>query len=375
MIRQERLIKLTQKLIRINSENPPGNEYKIASFVREYLRRIGVAVKTYEFKKKRTNVIGIVKATAAKKKLLISPHLDTVPAGKNWVYPPFAGKIKNGRIYGRGASDCKGNLAASLEAINSIIEDGVKLSYDLVFAATADEESGSSLGLIPLLNKNIIKADYSLILDADELDIIVAQKGLIHMKVMIQGKKAHGAYPWRGENAIDIAIKAIREIKNREFRYAAHEYLHPPTINIGTIHGGDKVNIVADWCEFELDIRFLPGMRAQQILNRVEKDIKKYARKFKIHIQGIQKPYEIDKKHILVTCLSKAIKAAGMHPRIKGSEGATVITFFQNKGIPAIAYGVGSKDVAHASDEYIKIDNLYKGTQVLEGFLKSFQPT
>ena len=374
MVRQERLIKLTQRLIRINSENPPGNEHKIALFVREYLERLGVAVKTYEFKKNRANITGMIKGGRAKKELLISPHLDTVPAGKNWAFPPFAGKIKNGRIYGRGASDCKGNLAASLEAINSIIEDKVDLSYDLVFAATADEESGSGLGLIPLLDKKILKPDYSLILDADELDIIIAQKGLIHMKVMIQGKKAHGAYPWRGENAIDIAIKAIREIKNRRFRYAAHEYLRPPTINIGTIHGGDKVNIVADWCEFELDLRFLPGMRSERILSAVKKDIKKYTRKFKISIQGIQKPYEIDKKHILVNCLSKSVKAAGMRPRVKGSEGATVITFFQNKGIPAIAYGVGSKDVAHASDEYIKIDNLYKGTKVLETFLKTFRP-
>jgi succinyl-diaminopimelate desuccinylase len=139
MVRQERLIKLTQKLIRINSENPPGNEYKIALFVREYLERLGVPVKTYEFKKGRTNIIATIKGRGAKKELLISPHLDTVPAGKNWSFPPFAGKIKNGLIYGRGSSDCKGNLAASLEAINSIIEDKVDLDYDLVFAATADE--------------------------------------------------------------------------------------------------------------------------------------------------------------------------------------------------------------------------------------------
>lgn len=375
MVRQERLIKLTQKLIRINSENPPGNEKKIASFVGEYLRGLGVAVKTYEFKKDRTNIIGTINGRGAKKELLISPHLDTVPAGKNWRFNPFDGKIKNNRIYGRGASDCKGNLAASLEAINSIIEDRVALGYDLVFAATADEENGSGLGLIPLLDKNILKPDYSLILDADELDIIVAQKGLIHMKAMIQGKKAHGAYPWKGKNAIDIAIKAIRTIKNRKFKYSRHEHLRPSTINIGTIHGGDKVNMVADWCEFELDIRFLPGMSAKKILGAVKKDIKTCARKFKIHVQGIQEPYEIDKKHILVSCLSKAIRSAGMRPRVKGSEGATVITFFQNKGIPAIAYGVGSEDTAHASDEYIKIDNLYKGTQVLERFLKTFQPS
>ncbi|MFA5116453.1 MAG: M20 family metallopeptidase [Candidatus Omnitrophota bacterium] len=372
MVRPERLIKLTRKLIKINSENPPGNEREIAVFVRDHLRRLGVAVKTYEFKESRTNVIGLIKGVKAKKELLISPHLDTVPAGKNWHLAPFSGTIKNGRIYGRGASDCKGNLAASLECINSIIEDKVRLNYNLVFAATADEECGSGLGLIPLLDKNILKPDYSLILDADEMDIIVAQKGLIHMKVLIQGKKAHGAYPWRGENAIDLALKAIGEIKKEKGRYTAHEFLRPPTINVGTIHGGDKVNMVADWCEFELDIRFLPGTRARQVLAGVKKNIRRCARKFKIEVQDIQKPCEIDKKHVLVDRLSGAIRSCGMHPRIKGSEGATVITFFQNKGIPAIAYGVGSRNTAHASDEYIDIGNLYLGTRILEKFLKTF---
>ncbi len=307
-----------------------------------------------------------------KHSLLITPHLDTVPCGKNWHFPPFLGKIRRGRIYGLGATDCKGNLASSLEAIKSIVEDGKVLAYNLLFAATSDEESGSTFGLIPLLEKNILKPQAAVVLDSDDFDIVVAQKGLVHLKVKIQGKKAHGAYPWQGINAIDIAMDILRDLKAHKFAYTGNKYLRSPTLNIGTIKGGDKVNVVADWCEFELDIRFLPGMRAKAMLKYIRKITQKYARKFKIEIEGIQEPYQIDKKHSLVKHLIRAARRMRVAARIKGSEGATTITFFQEKNIPAIATGYGCGGCAHIADEYVKVDNLYKGARVLEEFLKNY---
>lgn len=373
MVNRKRLTALTQKLIRINSQNPPGDEFQIAGFVKNYLKYLGLQAKTYEFKKRRTNVIAVLKGKSNKHSLLITPHLDTVPAGKNWAMKPFAGKIQGKRIFGLGATDCKGNLACALEAIKSIVEKRISLNYNLIFAATADEESGSDLGLIPLLNKKILKPDAAVVLDSDDFDIIVTQKGLMHLKVKIQGKRAHGAYPWRGINAIDIAIDIIKEIKAEKLPYKENKYLRPPTINTGTIHGGDKVNVVADWCEFELDFRFLPGMCAKGLLKTLKNTIRKHTKKFKIEIEGIQEPYSINQSHSLVKCITKAMRKFKVKPQIKGSEGATVITFFQNKNIPAIATGFGCEGCAHTADEYVKIDNLYKGALVLEEFLKTYQ--
>jgi succinyl-diaminopimelate desuccinylase len=384
MVNRERLIKLAQNLIRIDSQNPPGDEFCIARFVKKYLDNLSVKTKIYEFKKRRPNLIATLIGKNRRKSLLISPHLDTVPAGKNWHFNPFKGVISKNRIYGLGATDCKGNLACALEAINSLIEDKTVLNYNLIFAATADEETGSGLGLIPLLDKGILKPDAAAVLDSDDFNIIVTQKGLIHFRVKIQGKRAHGAYPWRGINAIDIAIDIIREIKKYRFRYPKNKYLKPPTINIGTIKGGDKVNIVADWCEFELDFRFLPGMSAKVLLKEIKEIVKKQIKKFsrkngmprnaaKIEIEGIQEPYYIDKTHSLITCLTRAMRKIEVRPVIKGSEGATVITFFQHKNIPAVATGFGSSGCAHIADEYVKIDNLYKGALVLGEFLKNYQ--
>ncbi|OGX45407.1 MAG: hypothetical protein A3G38_00460 [Omnitrophica WOR_2 bacterium RIFCSPLOWO2_12_FULL_51_8] len=372
MINQARLIRLIQELVRIDSQNPPGDESRIARFVQRYLDKLAVRSRIYAFKKNRCNLVARIPGKERAFSLLLTPHLDTVPCGASWRLNPFAAAIKKGKIYGLGATDCKANLACALEAINSVREGGAALNYNLIFAATADEESGSGLGIIPLLNKKILRPDAALVLDADDFDIVVAQKGLVHLKVKVEGRRAHGAYPWRGINAIDLAIKIIQGIKDKKFRCPKNRYLRPPTINLGTISGGDKVNVVADWCEFELDFRFLPGMRAQDYLRQLTKIAGRYARKFKIEVEGIQEPYCISQSHPLVAGLKKAMRRIGAPCRVRGSEGATVITFFQDQGIPAVATGFGSAGCAHAADEYARIANLYKGAQVLEEFLMTY---
>ena len=372
MVNKKRLIKLTQQLIRINSENPPGNEYRIAIRVKDYLEDMGFKTRTYEFADKRTNVMGILEGNKTKKSLLLALHLDTVPAGRNWRFPPYQAKIYKGRIYGRGATDCKGNLASSLEAIRSLKERKIKLDYNLIFLATADEETGSKFGLIPLLEKRIVRPDVAIILDADDFGIIIAQKGLIHFKIKVSGKKAHGAYPENGINAIEIAVEIIRKLKELKLSSRPHPLLKLPTINVGTIKGGDKVNVVADWCEFEVDLRFLPGMNPEDILKKIRRVIKKYTDNFKIEVQDVQRPYRIDRHHLLVDSMVKAIRKVGLKPKIKGSHGATVITFFQDKGIPAIATGFGVTNCAHKTDEYAMIRDLYAGARMLEIFLRNF---
>lgn len=377
MINEKRLISLTQKLVRINSENPPGDESEIAFFVKEYLLRLGINSKVYEFAKKRPNIIAVVKGSERKKSLLITPHLDTVPAGKSWSYQPFSGRIKGERLYGLGATDCKCNLAVSLEVINSLAEDRVRLGYDLVFCASADEESGSLLGLEPLLNKGILNPDAALVLDADDFEIVVAQKGLLHLKVKVKGKKAHGAYPWLGLNAIDSSVRALHALeehwRKRAGKQKKDKYLRQATLNIGTIRGGDKVNVVSDWCEFELDCRFLPGETAEGVIAQIKSVLKKEKCNFSIEIEGRQKPFLIEEAHPLVRYLKKASLDLGMRPKISGSEGATTISFFQARGIPAVATGFGTEGCAHIADEYVRLKNLYLGALFLERFLKTYK--
>ena len=373
MIKKKRLVSLLKKLISINSENPGGNEFRIARFAGDYLARLGLKIQIYEFKEKRSNLIALLEGKNRRRSLLLTPHLDTVPCGGSWTKKPFAGTVINGRLYGLGATDRKGDLAAAMEAVTGIVESGRKLEYNLILAATADEETGSHYGIIPLLEKRILNPDAAVVLDSDDFSIVVAQKGLIHLTVSIRGKRAHGAYPWLGDSAIDRAAAVINDIRKHKFPFRPHEYLRPPTVNVGTIRGGDKVNVVADRCDFELDIRFLPETPPARILSELKSILRKNAGgRYKIAVQSLQRPYSIGVEHPLVEHLREAMRSRRVRPKISGSEGATVITFFQERGIPAVATGFGCEGCNHISDEYVKIDNLYRGAGILETFLRNY---
>lgn len=373
MINKKRLIKLTQDLIRIDSQNPPGNEAAIASFVAGYLRQIGLKPKKFCFFSHRDNVLAVLKGRSSLKPLLLTPHLDTVPAGTGWSVGPFSGKLLGGKIYGRGASDCKGNLAVALEVFSSLIESKAFVSRDVIFLATADEETGSKKGLIPILKKKIVKPAFAVVLDASDFGIITAQKGLIHFRVKVAGRKAHGAYPHLGRNAINGAVRLIESLENLKFGKRAHKLLGFPTVNIGTIHGGDKVNMVADWCEFEVDLRFLPNVKAQAMLNLVKRAFNKQKIHYTIDVDNEQAPYEVDARHVLVTGLKKAARDFSVRSNVAGSYGATVLTFFKSLGITAVATGYGLSRCMHASDEYVNVNDLFNGALVLERFIKDFE--
>ncbi len=142
---------------------------------------------------------------------------------------------------------------------------------------------------------------------------------------------------------------------------------------MGTIRGGDKVNVVADRCDFELDIRFLPETPPARILSELKSILRKNAAgRYKIAVQSLQRPYSIGVEHPLVEHLREAMRSRRVRPKISGSEGATVITFFQERGIPAVATGFGCEGCNHISDEYVKIDNLYRGAGILETFLRNY---
>jgi succinyl-diaminopimelate desuccinylase len=164
----------------------------------------------------------------------------------------------------------------------------------------------------------------------------------------------------------------INRLKKHQFKYNKHPLLVPPTKNIGTISGGDKVNIVADYCEFALDIRFMPGMKSEGVLKEIKSIIARETRDFKVIIDDAQKPYEIDPRHPVVKTYCETCRKMGFKAHLKGSQGATVVTFFQDYGIPAFSTGWGSHGVIHANDEYAEIKNLYNGARVLEAFIKEY---
>ena len=368
---KKKLIHLAQNLIKINSCNPSSNERKISLFIRDYLNKSGLKSKIYEFKKDRLNVVCTIQSQRSKKKILITPHTDTVPATGIWKYPPFSGKLIKGKIYGRGATDCKSNVAVLLYVIERLKQDKISLkNLDLVCAFCADEETGSNFGIRPLV-KRLKGIDYGIVLDSNEFNIIVAQKGLLHLRVDVFGKEAHGAYPERGINAIENSIYALADILKKKFYFKPHRLLKKPTLNIGRIGGGDKVNIVAAQAFFELDIRFLPSMEKAKIIRAVKKTVDKYTNKYKIKVLAQQDPIEVNRRSFLIKALKSTLKKHRIKPELKPCFGATVINFLEQQNIKAFAFGFGSKGCAHTKNEYVRVSNLYKGVQVLKDYLLS----
>ncbi|UCD14842.1 MAG: ArgE/DapE family deacylase [Candidatus Omnitrophota bacterium] len=366
---KKELVTLLQKLIKIDSQNPPGNEKEITFFIRDYLKKLQIPFKIYEFKKNRLNLVCHLHSKKSRKALLFTPHTDTVPASGDWKFPALSGKVYKGRIYGRGATDCKVNVAACLALIKALKKKNIVLdNLDLVFAFCGDEETGSLLGIKPVVN-HLKDIDYGIVLDAGEFDIIVAQKGLLHLRVELFGKEAHGAYPQRGINAVEKGVRILTDLLKHKFSYRKHALLKKPTLNIGKFQGGDKVNIVAGYAFFDLDIRYLPSMKESQITKDLEKIIKRYKIRYKIKILARQSPIEIDKNSFLIKVLGKCLREHRIPVKFKPSFGATVINFLEDKGIETFSFGFGSKGCAHIKNEYVKISNLYRGVRVLEDFL------
>lgn len=377
MVDKKRLVALTQKLLSFDSQNPTSNEVKIADFIARDMKALGLQVKVVSFKKDRPNVIATLKGSlprqqAAREALLLTPHIDTVPVGSGWTKHPFGKDIIGNKIYGRGASDDKGNCACAMEALRSLIEAGYKPRKDIILAATADEETGSHQGIKPLLNKKVLTPKFALVLDSEDFYTIIAQKGLFHSRIRVFGKKAHGASNWKGVNAIEQAAQIIRRLKKAEWKYKKHTLLDLVTVNIGTIKGGDKVNIVADFCEFAVDLRFMPGMDSKKVIARVKEIASIVTKDFELIIDDLQEPYGIDEKNKYVKAYVKAVEAAGQKAILKGSNGATVISFFQHHGIPAFATGYGKSGTLHTNDEYAEISTLVQGAKVLEQFIKDY---
>jgi succinyl-diaminopimelate desuccinylase len=370
MVSEERAARLLQELIRAESENPPGNEYNTALIVKQEMEEMGMETTLHEFSPHRPNVVGVLEGIVPGRRLLITPHSDVVPAGEGWSHDPYGGEIEDGKIYGRGASDCKVNVAACLEAVRSLIEEKAPLSGTLILAVTVDEEKGSTLGLIPLLENGVVTFDHAVVADHNNFEIVIAQKGLLHLTITLFGKKAHGAYPWLGKNAIELAAAVIRDLQAFPFVYDPHPLLREPTASVGTIRGGDAVNIIPDRCEFELDIRYLPGMRKNSILKSLRSIVRRHTRRYRIVVEDHQLPYVINGEDPMVQCLLQSARNYRRTARLAGSEGAAPLAFFTHGN--AVATGFGVKNVAHQTDEYARIRDLADGARVLEEFIRRY---
>ena len=360
-------IELTQELVRINSENPPGNEKKIAKYIKDFLEDLKIQTKLIEFEKNRVNLIASI---GKGKGLMLNGHMDTVPAGdlNNWKYDPFGGKTVKGKLYGLGSSDMKGGLATILIAVKNLAREDFKKKLLLTFVA--DEESGQTGTRYLVKNRKDIFKDikYGLTAESNDLKITIAQKGVTHLTIKLKGKAAHGSTPELGDNAILKASDFIQELKKltKKLKNKKNKMLGNGTISIGTINGGTKVNIVPDFCEIEVDRRLIPGETPTIALNQIKRLLKKLKIKAEIETYVNRLPMQVSKNFELIKILNKIEKFKKV-----GEPGYTEIElYYREAGVPCITLGPGLARLAHVSNEYIPIKNLRKAVKIYEQLIR-----
>ncbi|MEW6375141.1 MAG: M20 family metallopeptidase [Thermodesulfobacteriota bacterium] len=372
-INKKELVDLTIRLVRIPTENPPGNEKGVVLFLKPILSKMGFKVKTYLSPKGRWNIVAERRLGRDGRRLIFNGHLDVVPAGdpSQWKYSPFKVKLEKGKIYGRGASDMKSGIASFLHAISMIDRSKIDLSQGaVVLHLVSDEESHGHQGMDFLTRKGVIQGDAALVGEPTDLDPVIAQKGALWLRISTTGKSAHGSRPHMGVNAIEKMMKLIERL-NLVSMEKEHPFLGKPTLNIGKIQGGTKVNVVPDRCEIELDRRMVPGEKKEEVLKGMKgvlDSLQSQDPHFQYRIEEIDfaEPSEIDPGEEIVRIGVEAIQEVrGEEPKIRGFSGFTDARFYINQcHLPTLIFGPGGVDQSHTTDESVEVDALVQAAHI-----------
>jgi len=257
-IDSEELLSLAAQLIRIESHSEaPGREAGVARHLLPWFAERGIRAESMPVDGDRANVVARLPGGGGPAWILCG-HLDTVPAGE--MPDPFSPRIENGRLWGRGAADMKGAVAAMCAAIAAIHRSDVSPPGDIVFAGTVDEETGG-LGVRSLVAAGL-QADRAIVGEPTSLRVAPAHKGAAFVRIHLTGRGAHGSRPECGVNAVSHAarlIVALEESFRAQLAARVHPLLGPSTLQVGRVCGGTQPNIVAERAEIDLDRRTLPG--------------------------------------------------------------------------------------------------------------------
>jgi len=382
---RERIIGLTQELIRIPSENPPGDTTAVCDFVVDYLERHGVACEVVAPEPTMPNVIAHVDGAGPGKHLVLNGHFDVFPAGDRdaWSVDPFGGEIRDGKLYGRGANDMKAGTAASILAFLYLHERRDQWRGRLTLTLVSDEETAGLYGARHLVEHRPDVLGDAVLSGEPSTPYFVryAEKGPLWIELTVQTPGSHGGYPQISPNAIMVAADVLRDLQRlneieirgsnavlrsvEESRERLEELFGPGTVdalthvtvNAGVIRGGDKINMIAAGCSVEVDIRVPVGVTSDEVLERVDEIVARHqGASYRIINRAESNDCEPD--HELVEIIQRNAEAArGIHPVPSLGLGGTDCRLWRYRGIPAYVYGPTPYAMG-APDEYVLLDDL-----------------
>jgi succinyl-diaminopimelate desuccinylase len=410
--KQDEVVALTQDLVRIPTVNPPGDAYEAcARFIGERLKQRGFAVEYVRAHgapgdsdaKPRVNVVARWQGSSAGDCVHFNSHIDVVEAGSGWTSDPFGAEIREGKIYGRGTSDMKGGLAASIIACEALIESGLPIPGALEISGTVDEESGGFAGVGYLAERGYFskpRVHHVIIPEPLGVDrICLGHRGVWWSEVETKGRIAHGSMPFLGDSAINHMSAFIHlletQLQPRLKQRHTSEPVEPPgarvsTLNINSIHGGQVEQhyvtdargwptadspspVVAHSCRTVLDRRFIAeeNLEAvkQEIIDMLD-ELKRTRPGFDFGIRDIMSfvPTATPRDAPVVDATARAIaRVLGREPSYISSPGTYDQKHIVRTGKlkDCIAYGPGILDLAHQPNEYVGIQELVDSAKVM----------
>lgn len=358
-------VELTQKLVRFNTINPPGNEQVCAEYLGNILEQSGFEISYHSFGPGRTSLVARIGGNTSRLPLCFTGHIDTVPLGHQaWSVDPFAGDIIDGKLFGRGTSDMKSGVAAFVAAVTSI-SSTLEKGPGVVLVITAGEETGCE-GACHLAGLGTVLGEAGAIVVAEPTSNYpcVGHKGALWLKAHTDGVTAHGSMPQFGINAVYKASRAVTKLEDFDFNIARHEVLGGPTINVGTIQGGLNVNSVPDYAEIGIDVRTIPGQKNTD----VEEHLATYLGdevtiESTVNVEGVW----TDPRDVWIQ------EIFGLMKSVLGEEITTqTASYFTDAsaltpaygGVPTVIMGPGEAAMAHQTDEYCYVSRIEQAVEV-----------
>ncbi len=367
------IVRTLTDLVRINSVNPavaPGGpgEAEIAAYLARTLGAVGLETETYESAPGRTTAVGTLRGTGGGRSLMLNGHADTV--GVEGMADPFSGEVRNGRVYGRGAHDMKGSLAACIGAAKMLVEAGVTLGGDLIVAAVADEEYGS-LGTADLVTR--CRPDAAIVAEPTDLQVCLAHKGYIWIEVETAGRAAHGSRFTEGVDAVMRMGRFLAELDRLERALRegpAHPLVGPPSLHAATIEGGTGLSTYAASCRLKIERRTVPGETVDSAVEPIRGIAEKLAADDPTFSAAVRpffsrEPFEVSPDAPIVRTLSGAAAAVlGRVPAFVGDSPWMDSALLAAAGVETVVMGPRGAG-EHSAVEWVEIESVVRMAEIL----------
>jgi acetylornithine deacetylase len=368
--------RLLRDLVALPSVNPMGRalsspdlyEHRVTAYLEDFCKRLGVPFERQPVAPLRDNLVARYEQPGARRTLVFEVHQDTVPTD-NMTIDPFGATVQGGRLYGRGACDIKGGMAAMLAAFARLVRERPARACNVVLACAVDEEH-TSLGVQRLAQD--LRADMAVVAEPTQLQIVHAHKGIVRWHLTTVGRSCHSSSPEKGVNAIyrmARLLSALEQFAEDLRRSRPDPVLGSPTLSVGRIEGGTSVNTVPDHCRIEIDRRLLPGenpLAARDAVTAflrgpaaIEFDFEvsePWAAKGALNARGSEE---------LVSRLGRAIDS------VRGSHTVMVVPYgtdapeLAQAGIATVVFGPGDIARAHTCDEWVPLDEVEQASEIL----------